>query len=142
MTHTINTPLSIFAELGQLIQEDYQGLIFENIDCGNFVLRGADKIVTFTSRKEYSHNVWISVMESGWATIHMDNKFDANTGTLEEVDWLAWAEDLLHSYKTADHNKILKEISYQAHLRASESDNCYREALERINDKIRINESE
>lgn len=130
------TALSVFAELGQKLKDDYYGLapIFHS-DANGFCISITEKGVTFTANaREHEGYVYVTVLENDNCTISMSNKFDSSTGEPKEVDWLALAEDCLHKYKNADHRAILKKIAAAASERASHLDNAYREANERINE--------
>jgi hypothetical protein len=131
-----NSALSVFAELGQKLKDDYFGLapLFHS-DANGFVISITEKGVTFTANASaHEGYVFVSVLENDNCTISMSNKFDASTGEPTSMDWLAYAEDCLHKYKNADHRAILKKIAAAASERASQLDNAYREANERIND--------
>ena len=128
--------LSVFAELGQKLKDDYYGLapIFHS-DVNGFTISITEEGVIFTSNApEYQGWLYVSVLKNDNCTISMANKFDAASAEPKEVDWLAFAEDCLHRYNTADHRAILRKISSEAAKRAAQLDNSFREANERIND--------
>lgn len=128
--------LSVFAELGQKLNEDYFGLapIFHS-DVNSFTISITEEGVIFTSNApEYQGWVYVSVLKNDNCTISMANKFDASSAEATSLNWLAFAEDCLHKYNTADHRAILRKISFEAAKRAAQLDNAYREANERIND--------
>lgn len=130
------TALSVFAELGQKLKGDYYGLapIFHS-DVNGFTISITEEGVIFTANApEYQGWVYVSVLKNDNCTISMANKFDASSAEPTSLNWLAFAEDCLHRYNTADHRAILKKIAAQAAERAAQLDNSYREANERINE--------
>lgn len=128
--------LSVFAQLGQKLNDDYFGLapLFHS-DVNGFTISITEEGVIFTANApEYQGWVYVSVLKNDNCTISMANKFDASSAEPTSLNWLAFAEDCLHKYNTADHRAILRKIAAQSAERASQLDNSFREANERIND--------
>jgi hypothetical protein len=128
--------LSVFAQLGQKLNEDYLGLSqMFYIDPNGFSINITEHGVLFNANTpSYNGYASVHILNPNYCTITMSNSFDALSGEPKEIDWLAFAEDCLHKYNTADHRAILRKIASEAAKRAAQLDNSYREANERIND--------
>jgi hypothetical protein len=127
------TALSVFAQLGQKLKEDYYGLIFNFTTQDGFGFMGTEVGVTLRFDAK-NCDATVQVLRNDNCKITMVNSFDANTGEPSPSDWLAFAEDCLHKYNTADHRAILRKIAAESAQRASENDNTYREATARLTD--------
>ena len=125
--------LSVFAELGQKLKDDYYGLRFNFMTQDGFGFMGTEVGVTLRFDAK-NCDATVQVLRNDNCKITMVNSFDATTGEPSPCDWLAFAEDCLHKYNTADHRAILQNIAAQSAERASQLDNSFREANERIND--------
>lgn len=128
--------LSVFAQLGQQINNDYLDLAqMFHIDEKGFSISITEHGVMFNANTScYNGYASVHILNPNYCTITMSNGFDASSAILKEIDWLAFAEDCLHKYNTADHRAILRKIAAQSAERASQLDNSFREANERIND--------
>lgn len=125
------TALSVFAQLGQNLKEDYYGLRFEFMIQNGFGFMGTEIGITLRFDTKFC-DVTIQVLRNDNCKITMTNNFDANTGEPSPSDWLAFAEDCLHKYNTADHAAILRKIAAESAERASANDNTYREVTARL----------